>query len=213
MNQETMKCESCHSTCVTCSGPLANDCLTCREGLFIDNSHCVRCCQTGRNNSTSSSSSASSASSATASSLAFASVSSSNDLIECCQCVSDDGPCLSIDRPRSVKVWSDRLDYKNTAGGSGNGGDDNIVEQMFASSTFWLVAFLIVIACLVVGLRRAFQRKTKLPSYQKLNSSYTRRRRNRRNISDLDDIYDNDDDDDDDEDDQDGDEVTLFEKT
>ncbi len=87
MNRDSRRCEACHASCSTCSGPLASDCLTCRGGLFMDNWHCVPCCLEGGTSGSSSSPTL------------------APEFTDCCQCLGAQGPCassLAIDRPRSV---------------------------------------------------------------------------------------------------------------
>lgn len=83
MNELTKKCESCHSSCSACSGPLPTDCINCKAGLFFDNMHCVPCCSD-----------------------------TTNEVAECCKCVLPDGPCASIDFTRSIELMADGTDLR-----------------------------------------------------------------------------------------------------
>lgn len=89
MNRDSRRCEACHASCSTCSGPLAGDCLTCRSGLFLDSGHCVPCCA-----------------SSSSSSESFSGPTLAPEFTDCCVCLAAAGPCassLAIDRPRSVE--------------------------------------------------------------------------------------------------------------
>ncbi|RZF35824.1 hypothetical protein LSTR_LSTR006282 [Laodelphax striatellus] len=43
----TSRCESCHSSCDSCDGALAGNCLTCASPLLLENSSCVAACSLG----------------------------------------------------------------------------------------------------------------------------------------------------------------------
>ena len=41
------KCYDCNESCKSCSGPNANNCLTCNTGYKVKNSMCVYICALG----------------------------------------------------------------------------------------------------------------------------------------------------------------------
>ncbi|KAH7643737.1 furin-like protein [Dermatophagoides farinae] len=151
MNQ-MKKCELCHSSCSTCSGPLASDCITCKSGLFMDNMRCVPCCQNML-----------------------------NEFTECCRCVNPDGPCASIDVPRSIQTINDKPDRNIIS-----------IHQLFGFvfSHFSIYILLIILFSIIVLM--ILQRQVKSfglmnrkrsesfyhVNYQKLNFNKSSRRRN-----------------------------------
>lgn len=146
------KCELCHSSCSTCSGPLASDCITCKSGLFMDNMRCVPCCQNML-----------------------------NEFTECCRCVNPDGPCASIDVPRSIQTINDKPDRNIIS-----------IHQLFGFvfSHFSIYILLIILFSIIVLM--ILQRQVKSfglmnrkrsesfyhVNYQKLNFNKSSRRRN-----------------------------------
>jgi len=173
MNHNTLKYEGCDHSCSTCTGPLPTDCLTCRGALQVDSAHgCVPCCSSNGNNVE----------------TEFA--------VDCCQCLTSNGPCSSKDKVRSIENYDS---YRHKVPSSGG---------LFSGLGFVLfICFAVVFAAGFVLLKGTNIRRTL--SYSKVTSNYTRRRQKENIERKLNYIYENDDDDDDEDDC----ELMLYEKT
>lgn len=154
LNSQTLKCESCHSTCSSCSGPMATDCIACEAPNFLDNSRCIPCCSENFNDIEG----------------------LPQDFSECCHCLSLKGPCsssIAVDRTRSVSLDSDMLiDNKKS---------DNFVNLL--QSPFFIIIIIIVSSILLFGIvftalqirasNSSDSRPKNLKEYRKVSAKYT----------------------------------------
>ena len=86
-------CSTCHSSCVECNGPTADDCSVCEAPRFLDGSKCVPCCTTPE------------ATTMTPDKRRDRGLISSDMPLgggDCCKCYNSHGPCISQEHTRSI---------------------------------------------------------------------------------------------------------------
>lgn len=72
------KCASCHDSCFECEGPNENQCTQCIHPTFLQQGSCMPCCPSSHSNS------------------------SPDQPSNCCNCLTENGPCTSQPFPRSI---------------------------------------------------------------------------------------------------------------
>lgn len=163
MNEKTQTCSACYPSCLSCDGPTLTDCTGCEFPNFLDyysqsGTRCVPCCTSDANNVL------------------------QNNQIDCCRCLSSNGPCASAATGRTRSVWPlhETLTPKNLLTIKSN---EDFLHSLFTHPIGFIVTicfstalvFVIVFGVLQLLSRKNWLRGENAHKYKKISSEVSAR--------------------------------------